>query len=136
MHDEFDGSDVPESSGCGGYYCSEESGHIDCADKRFPKTEAEVKAMPLTVGQGAPPAKGLASPEYKPLMRKPRGPTSIEAQADRVTVRGTFPRVNRCRACGRFINVGRIYCLDCHDCDDDQEPEIGQQGAGTDATDT
>lgn len=47
-----------------------------------------------------------------------------------------YPQPNRCRACGRFINVGRIYCNNCHDCDDDKEPEFGQQGTGTDAIDT
>lgn len=67
-------NDLPERSPCGGYYCSEEHGHIDCQDK--------------------------------------------------------FPRVNRCAACGRFINVGRIYCDNCHDCEDDN-PEPGTDYTGT-----
>ena len=72
----------PEPNACGGYYCSEEHGHIDC------------KGSGLVITDGRPQI----------IPDPPR-----------------FPRVNRCHACGRFISVGRIYCDNCHDCEDDHE---------------
>lgn len=56
----------------------------------FSKTASSLHAPFPAVGETGMASKGLERPDYKPLMRKPRGPV-YAAQPDRNTAGNPFP---------------------------------------------